>query len=207
MAQICFDQSTFYTVLIMGIGTIIYVIISIYQEKEREFIASMHIPESTLRDARETISHAMQRLQGMQTRSPDINDDNNRMRNHYEDLQRIVNPLQPPVRRNTFIAQDGETGRLPIGIPTRGEYGTFHQMGFLHNPDDPKQALPLMGRRIHSNQYEYYTVHHYNPSVKIPIKLTGNKEINDGESVSIDGYPIALQVKIYEYDAPRYIPY
>jgi hypothetical protein len=114
-------------------------------------------------------------------------------------------PLTPPVRRNPYTA--GMFPTVPIGIPTRGEYGSFQQMGFLHNPNDQTQAMPLVGRRLHSNQYEYYTFHHNNPQIKIPIKLPGNKEINDGDNINVYGYTAPLQVKIYDLDGPRYIPY
>jgi len=90
--------------------------------------------------------------------------------------------------------------------PTRGEYGSFQQVGYLYNTADVDQAMPLISRRIHSNQYEYYTFHHKNPQIKIPIKIQGNQEINDGDTVSVQGYG-NLQAQIYDLDAPRYIPY
>jgi uncharacterized protein YdeI (BOF family) len=124
-----------------------------------------------------------------------------------EDMQRMTHPLAPPMRRGPFSYTGHRGPTAPVGIPTRGEYGSFQQMGFLHNAADPDQAMPLVGRRIHSNQYEYYTFHHNNPQIKIPIKIQSNKEINDGDEVTVSGYTTDMQAKIYELDVPRYIPY
>ena len=96
----------------------------------------------------------------------------------------------------------------PFDIGRYG-YGTgvYNQMGFLHNPENVDQAMPLMGRRLHSQQFEYYTFHHNNPDIKIPIKITGDKEINDGDNVTINIYGKPFQAKIYDLDTPRYVPF
>lgn len=191
MAQVCFDSSAFYTVMIVGMGTIMYVIFNIYQQKIEETTAlfsssDTDVEQQPSMDVRRGLFAAqVQRL---------------------EDMQRMQHPLTPPVRRGPF-SYTGTGPSLPVSIPTRGEYGSFQQMGFLHNPNDADQAMPLIGRRIHSNQYEYYTFHHNNPQIKIPIKITGNGEINDGDSVAVYGYANQLTAKIYDLDAPRYIPY
>lgn len=187
MAQVCFDSSTFYTVMIVGIGTILYVIFNIYQQKVEEAKALLEPETRTQSDSVSAglLAAQVQRL---------------------EDMQRMHNPLTPPVRRGPF-SYTGARVTVPVNTPTRGEYGSFQQMGFLHNAADEDQAMPLVGRRIHSNQYEYYTFHHNNPQIKIPIKITGNGEINDGDSVTVPGYSTQMEAKIYDLDAPRYIPY
>jgi len=187
MAQVCFDSSAFYTVMIVGIGTILYVIYNIYQQKLEEILTVSPEREqpSDIEFRRGLFAAQVQRL---------------------EDMQRMHHPLTPPVRRGPF-SYTGTGPSVPVSIPTRGEYGSFQQMGFLHNPDDADQAMPLIGRRIHSNQYEYYTFHHNNPQIKIPIKITGDREINDGDNITVYGYANPLTVKIYDLDAPRYIPY
>lgn len=204
MPQICFDTGNFYAVVLTGITIIVFVVYSIYQEKVTE--AKLALKDMELDRARDS--------------DPIIAPDTHDIRDlalqraqfaaqvqNLEDLQRMVHPLSPPLRRGPF----GYTGHsepvLPVSMPTRGEYGSFQQNGYLYNAGVPDQAMPLMGRRIHSNQYEYYTFHHNNPQIKIPIKIPGNKEINDGESVQVLGYPQQFQVKIYELDSPRYIPY
>jgi hypothetical protein len=200
MAQICFDTSTFYTVMIVGCSIIAYVVISIYKDKLEETKALFGIDDS--------VSTPQEQ---QQPQSPPT--DNGFARSVFaaqvqrlEDMQRMQHPLTPPVRRGPF-SYTGTGPSVPVTIPTRGEYGGFQQMGFLHNTNNEDQAMPLVGRRIHSNQYEYYTFHHNNPQIKIPIKLPGSTEINDGDSITVNGYAATLQAKIYELDAPRYIPY
>jgi hypothetical protein len=192
MAQICFDTSTFYTVMIVGCSIIAYVIITIYNDKIDEAKAQSQAQSQAQSDpVRDTgFERAMFASQVQKL----------------EDMQRMQHPLVPPVRRGPF-SYTGTGPSVPVAIPTRGEYGTFQQMGFLHNTADEDQAMPLVGRRIHSNQYEYFTFHHNNPQIKIPIKIQGDREINDGDTVTVYGYANGMQAKIYDLDAPRYIPY
>ena len=119
----------------------------------------------------------------------------------------MSDPLIAPNRRSLMPPATYQTPAAPIFTPSRGEYDNFQQMGYLYNTDDAKQAMPLVGRRIHSNQYEYYTFHHYNPSLKLPITVTGNKELNDGDNVQITGYQNQFKTKLYDIDVPRYVPY
>jgi len=67
--------------------------------------------------------------------------------------------------------------------------------------------MPLMGRRIHSRKHEYYTFHHNNPNIKIPINIKGDQEIYDETSLQVPGYKGNFTVKIYDLDHPRYVPY
>ena len=195
MGQICFDSSAFYTVMCVGFTVIAYVIITIYQDnllEARKFYR--RVPRSQARTAEPTagqiylstqLAAKVQRL---------------------EDMQRMMDPLTPPNRRGPFDHAGYSVGTSLVGIPTRGEYGSFQQLGYIYNGDDVKQTMPLVGRRIHSNQYEYYTFHHYNPALKIPITVQSNKELNDGDAVTLTGYPSQFKTKLYDLDAPRYMP-
>jgi hypothetical protein len=114
----------------------------------------------------------------------------------------FLNPLKPPVKKVPGLRDIG----IPVSVPTRGEYGEFQMMGYLHNDQDDEQVMPLMGRKIHSNQYEYYTFHHSNPSIKIPLK--NNREIFDNDTLEIKSYPgVKFKVSIYDSNSPKYIPY
>jgi hypothetical protein len=190
MAQICFDSSIFYAVMIVGLGTIVYVIYrqSLDAKALLEAEAGRSAEEST----------------GKQIHNPGMLA---AQVQRFEDMQRMHHPLTPPVRRGPFSYTGQQGPSVLVNIPTRGEYGNFQQMGFLHNASNPDQAMPLIGRRIHSNQYEYYTFHHNNPQIKIPIKLQGNKEISDGDNIAVHGYSALMQAKIYDLDSPIYVPY
>ena len=112
------------------------------------------------------------------------------------ELQRFLNPMIPPLRRG------------PLNLRSaRNYYRPFNQMGYLHNVDNHDQAMPLMGRRLHSQQYEYYTFHHNNPEIKIPIKIAGDKEILDSDVVNLENYQNAFKAKIYDLDTLKYVPY
>jgi hypothetical protein len=171
MAQVCFDSTAFYTIMIICVAVIVYTLVTDKPGTPAPitFISSPTTPTTT----------------------PTTN-------RHTGDLVRLIHPLIPPVRRDGY--------HLNFGIPTRGPYGPHHAMGFLHNASDPEQAMPLIGRRIHSNRYEYYTFHHSNPTIKIPIKE--NKELVDGATISLQSYPgVTFNVSLYDTDQPVYSPY
>ena len=199
MAQICFDSSVFYTVMVVGFGVIFYVIHQIYQDKLAQAMQSNS--NVTVADDQAPLEDPTRHLAEMQ-QSAFLTSHAQKQ----EDMQRMMHPLAPPLRRGDF-SYSGALPHVPVSIPTRGEYGGFQQSGYLFNVNTPDQAMPLMGRRIHSNQYEYYTFHHNNPQIKIPIKIVGSKEISDGDTIPVSGYNNTFSAKIYELDSPRYIPY
>ena len=188
--QICFDKNYFYTVVIGGMCIIAYVIHNIYQELVFDHkLKLMREGESTPDD--DNLMRAVSQAQ------------------HYEDIQRVINPMIPPLRRGDFNYSESMIQSVPtlVSVSTRGDYGGFQQNGYLYNTNTPDQAMQLMGRRVHSNQYEYYTFHHNNQQIKIPLVVTGKRQLSDGDTVTLPGYPQPFQVKIYELDSSRYIPY
>lgn len=189
-SQVCFDSSTFYTVLIISCAIFVYGLLSPQiKDKDKDDKDDKH----------------------------DKNDDRikyilaqplHRDRDHHDDARnfetaRFLNPLIPPMRRGPLNLGPGGMRNRQYGYGT----GVFNQMGFLHNPENEEQAMPLMGRRLHSQQFEYYTFHHHNPDIKIPIKITGDKEINDGDAVTVNAYAKPFSAKIYDLDTPRYVPF
>lgn len=152
-----------------------------------------------------------------------------------KDYERVINPLEPPERRNFYMQSSGlEMERLvaprgiPINIPTRGYTGGIMQVGVLHKEevtDDSKKIgqntepviLPLFGRPTYngSNKWSYYTSTDKMNQVKLPISNKnkvcnseyGCDELYDGDTVSVPAYNGDFKVSIYEFDKPRYIPY
>ena len=180
MPQVCFDSSTFYTVLIISVSIFVYCLLDAKYQPPRQVIK---VSAATPAPAR---SMSL----------PDINE---QVRSF--ETERFLHPMIPPLRR-------GPLNLGPRGLGHRYGYGPFspfNQMGYLLNPDNNDQAMPLMGRRLHSQQYEYYTFHHNNPDIKLPIQIQGDKEINDGDQVTLPTG--AFNAKIYELDTPRYVPY
>lgn len=149
-----------------------------------------------------------------------------------KDYERVINPLEPPERRNFYMSSGLErvvaTPGVPINIPTRGYSGGVMQVGILHKEevsDDTKRIgqnsepviLPLFGRQTYngSNKWSYYTSTDKMNQVKIPISNKnrvcnseyGCDELYDGDTVTVPAYNGDFKVSIYEFDKPRYIPY
>lgn len=120
--------------------------------------------------------------------------------------ERMMNPFVPPVRSDSLSVLS-MLQTAPVSVPTRGEYGPFQQFGYLQDPNDVEKAMPLMGRKIHNGRFEYYTFHHNNDNIKIPINIKGDQEIYDGSQVSVHGYPGKFTVKLYDLNGLKYIPY
>lgn len=150
-----------------------------------------------------------------------------------KDYERVINPLEPPERRNFHMQASGlerlvaPTG-VPINVPTRGYTGGVMQVGVLHKEevsDDTKKIgqntepviLPLFGRPTYngSNKWSYYTSTDKMNQVKLPISNKnkvcnseyGCEELYDGDTVVVPAYNGDFKVSIYEFDKPRYIPY
>lgn len=193
MAQVCFDSAAFYPVMIIGITVILFALYTVVK-----FDNSYQRYQQSQQSQQDYQSQMMQLI-------PQIPQIPQYYRDQpAEDLTRMLHPMAPPLKRDFYgTSMIYPQLNVPVNIPTRGEYGNFHQLGFLFN--DAEKAMALMGRRIHSNQYEYYTFHHKNPQLKIPINNT--KEINDGEALNIPGYGGSFTVKLYDNDSPRYVPY
>jgi hypothetical protein len=143
----------------------------------------------------------------------------------YHDIrakERILNPLIPPERsfENTY--------GIPVNIETRGHSGGFQQVGALYketvDSEDMKPGnntdsvqLALYGKPTYPNsrKWTYYTTSDGHTAVKMPMSHKGNKcdsrtgcdEIMNDDLVSVPGYNGTFRVVIYDYDAPKYIPY
>ena len=143
----------------------------------------------------------------------------------YQDIrakERIINPLIPPERsfENTY--------GIPVNIETRGHSGGFQQIGALYKEtvesEDMKPGnntdsvqLALYGKPTYPNsrKWTYYTTSDGHTAVKMPMSHKGNKcdsrtgcdEIMNDDLVSVPGYNGTFRVVIYDYDAPKYIPF
>jgi hypothetical protein len=129
----------------------------------------------------------------------------------YRDRNVLYDPLVAPERR-VDITQYPLPILHKINIPTRGYPDNYQLVGLLSRIGDEK-ILQLFGRPTFpgSNQYEYYATTESNGFAnKIPIETKGKKEIEDGVSVKVpifDQNKGDFQVKLYNYDTPRYNPY
>jgi hypothetical protein len=155
------------------------------------------------------------------TESPDNNNNNKninlindlpvRQLLDYRDRTILYDPLTAPERR-----VDIREYPLPIiqeiNIPTRGYQDNYQLVGLLSRSVDEK-ILQLFGRPTYpgSNQYEYYVTTESNGFAnKIPIETKGKREIEDGTYIKVPVFDESkgdFQVKLYNYNTPRYNPY
>lgn len=200
MAQICFDQTTFYYTIACALLIFGYIMYQIHIDQISKLTVQLN---KVVTDADASADNRLTAAEEDEISAIEgVLDFDESIRN--DDRARMHDPFVPPLRRGP-MSLIGAHVTAPVNIPTRGEYGPFQQMGYLSNGNNINQAMPLMGRRIHSNQYEYYTFHHNNPNIKIPID--NPREISDGESITLPGYGSSFSANIYSLDHPRYIPY
>lgn len=147
------------------------------------------------------------------------------------DYRKMNDPLKYPSRRyeqypNGFRPPIVDVAN-GINIPTQGYLPSFQMVGYVRedgqhaknkgdkgDDDDkhggrtnPDHMLKLFGRRTDTNRWEYYVMHHDDPSLKIPIDSKRNDELYDQDDVHVPGYPGRFKVQMYGYETPRYIPY
>ena len=137
-------------------------------------------------------------------------------------VERIINPLLPPER--SYVNTYG----IPTNIPSRGFSGGYQQVGSLHKTavsDDNTEPgnnnksviLPLFGQPTYpgSNKWNYYTTTDKHAMVKMTFKVGGKdsddrhgvNEIMTGDQIQIPEYNGDFDVKVYQFDQPRYIPF
>lgn len=128
------------------------------------------------------------------------------------DRDLLDNPLIAPERRVEITRYPNRPLINKINIPTRGYPDNYQLIGLLSRKNDEK-LLQLFGRPTFpgSNQYEYFvTTNNHGFSNKIPIESKGRKEIEDGSLINIPFFDESkgdFEVKLYNYNTPRYNPY
>lgn len=123
------------------------------------------------------------------------------------DYRKFEDPLQEPTRRYVNYPDHVNYGGN-VNIPTQGYRPSYQIMGYLNNKKEgPDRMLKLYGRRVDTYRYEYYAMHHDDPTLKIPLhKTNGDRELFDGDTVKVPGYMGKFKVHLYDYEAPTYIP-
>jgi hypothetical protein len=129
---------------------------------------------------------------------------NNEINNEIKVKKVYYDDFHPPEQINRHVRS--------INIPTRGFPEDYQLKGLLLR-DNTETAYNLFGRQKFpgSSQYEYYIIANMDRNhVKIPLKINGDKEIEDSQIINVPGTNQnngSFTVKLYDYDVPRYIPY
>ena len=131
----------------------------------------------------------------------------------------LQNPFAPPLKQNRYFDSGSSDirGGVPINVPTRGFKEEFKQVGILTRDMGKETILPIMGRRLYTNnsKWQYYTMTDKSNSIRLPMSHNGRSctseygcdELMNGDVVYVEGYKDAFKVTIYENSEPRYIPY
>lgn len=129
------------------------------------------------------------------------------------DKDSYYNDFKPPERRLPRNNYPEEPIIDDINIPTRGYPDNYHNLGMLVRKNDEK-IFNLFGRQKFpgSNQWEYYLTGKdtYGSVSKIPLEIPGEKELSNNDTIPIpwlDQSKGNFEVKLFEYDVPRYNPY
>lgn len=124
----------------------------------------------------------------------------------------LYNDFTAPERRQQEYSYPYNYVKNQINIPVRGLPDSYHMIGILLR-NKTESAFNLFGRQKFpgSNQWEYYVQGNMKEtSVKIPIKIRGDREIEDEQTISVPGSDPSkgnYTVKLYKYDTPRYNPF
>lgn len=129
------------------------------------------------------------------------------------DVKSLENNFKPPERRLPSHNYPNRGLRKIMNVPTRGYPDDYHNVGMLSRKNDEK-ILKLFGRQKFpgSNQWEYYVIGNDPNGLnsKIPLKVQGNKELSNNETIAIpwlDQSKGKFELKLFDYDTPRYNPF
>jgi len=127
----------------------------------------------------------------------------NNYNNEYEDNESIPQYIFPPYGNN----YNNES--IPqFYVRTRGEPDNYQLIGLLYN-DSVDKYYQLYGRRTYlgSPEWEHYIRGKDEGGLDIKFPISNNKqEIMNGTSMKIPLDDLTYQVKIYDFDQPRYDP-
>jgi len=142
-------------------------------------------------------------------------------------LDPINDPYMPPLKKDGYyhpsdssdIRGQPDPRGIPINIRSRGLNSDYSQIGILtRSSSNDNMILPLMGRRNMAgrDKWQYYTMTNTgNLNTKLPISVSGKNctseygcdEINNGDTIYVEGYRDTFTATIYETGTFSYIPY
>ena len=119
---------------------------------------------------------------------------------------------EPTVKREVVYVQRPQ---IQMNYNANAQYS---QVGILTplNGKETNNILPLMGKQVASRRglWNYYTISNQHNNVKLPITVRGKSavsergvdEINNGDSVFVEGVFDAYKATIYDNETIRYMP-
>jgi hypothetical protein len=108
---------------------------------------------------------------------------------------------------------------VPINVSTNigAVDTTYRQVGILTASNSKGRVIPLMGRPLFTNRnkWQYYTNSDQLNSMRLPLSRNGKSctneygcdQLNNGDTVYIEGLNEAYAVTLYDNDTIRYLPF
>lgn len=131
-------------------------------------------------------------------------------KNHLENRDRKVidDKLYPPEQRHEGHNYFKIEKAMKINEHTRGEPENYQVVGLLYKEDGDKK-YQLFGRKIYPGAYEweYYIGGKDSGGLDYKYPLETKQEIYDNTTINNPIDNDVYNVKIYNFDKPRYIPY
>lgn len=135
----------------------------------------------------------------------------------------LNDPYSPPLKDDGYYhpRDSADVRGIPVNVETRGSGMSYQQVGILTpiNGGGDSLILPLMGRKWMNgrDKWQYYTMANgmSNISSKLPVSVAGKSctseygcnEIQNGDTVYVEGYKTTFSATIYENGTFSYIPY
>lgn len=205
-SQICFSTNYFLLLIIAIVGTLVWLLYTLYVKNVQLFGNGGVMGNGTI--GNDGVGIAVERPRQF---DPETIDDLaiGEVPPVRRDYRKIYDPLKKPTRRYV----EYPTGIVPLGqgginIPTQGYYPNFHMAGFLVDKDDSNKTLKLFVRRTDRERYEYYATHHKDHTLKLPLSVKGDRELYEGDRIRVPSYgDVHFTVNLYDLEAPQYVPY
>ena len=183
------------------------------EKKKNYYLKLKNLEDSESETESDTIQISNKSIRNINNRLTNINMKHEEPKDIFieRDKKVINNILVAPERRLPRHAYPPKYLKDAINIPTRGYPDNYQQMGMLIRKNDEK-ILKLFGRQTYpgSSKYEYYVVDsNSNTDNKIPLKVNGDRELDDKQQIDLPWLDTSrgkFDVKIYDYNAPRYNP-
>jgi hypothetical protein len=118
----------------------------------------------------------------------------------------LTDPYVPPLKTDFYQPC------VRINVETRGVPQEYGQVGLLTRGDT---ILPLMGRRLYSDKWQYYSISNTGVvNTKLPLRFKGRsctseygcEALSTGDSVYVEGYKQSFGVTLYETAQLQYLP-
>lgn len=200
--NICLPKTHMIIIFIIFIGIAAWYI---HLDKKK----NMNVPDYKYNDM--ILDNLRKSINDLENKTESYDIERKKFLNH-RDKEVLYNDFVAPERRQQEYTYPYNYVKNQLNIPSRGLPDNYHLMGVLLR-NNTESAFNLFGRQTYvgSNQWEYYVQGNMKDMpVKIPIKIKGDREIEDGQIVVVDGTDPSkgdYKVKLYNFDVPRYNPY